>query len=407
MQWYNGRPVKPARVLLLLLPGIACDAKAPPVGPPPAAAAPRADAARLLDHARTLSSPAFDGRRTGTEGAAAAAGWIEQAMRRAGLSDVRFQPFTHVPPQEAPIACKNVLGQITGRRPNRLIVIGAHYDHLGSTYPGADDNASGVAGLLELARLLAAGPQPQYTLLFAAFSGEEIGLIGSSQLARTPPATVAVMLNLDMIGRLRDGKLTVGGIATGEGFEAIVRNAAREDLPLELLEGGVSPSDNTAFFSRDIPVLWFWTGAHPDHHQPTDTPDKLDATGMARIVELAARIVAALDALEEPPAFHRVAGAMPGPDGTSGAARRRAKLGTMPDYNYRDGGVLLQVVRDDGPAARGGLRAWDVLVELAGRKVKTIDDYAAILADLEGGKPYAYTVLRDGLKVTGTVTPTW
>lgn len=363
-------------------------------------------AARLRADVATLADPVYDGRRTGTNGAFAAAAWIDGRMREAGLQNVRFQEFT-----SHAIACKNVIGELPGARADRLIVVGAHYDHLGSAiengvhtlYPGADDNASGVAGLLAIARELASMGTHENTIVFVAFSGEEIGLLGSSHYARTAPGRMIAMLNLDMIGRLGGGKLIVGGVATGEGFEAIVRDAGGPDLALK--EGGVGPSDYTSFFKHDVPVLWFFSGAHPDHHKPTDTVDKIDAAGMVRFVDLVVDIVRRIDGLPEPPAFHRVEGKQPEAP-SSDEPRTMVKLGTMPDYAYEGEGVLFTAVREDGAGYAGGMRSGDVLVELDGDKIGNVNDYTEILYDLELNEAVPYAVMRDGQRVTGTVTPT-
>lgn len=404
------RAVKRFLPLLALL-WIGCEAD-PPTQLTAEATLQRAGADRLRGDAAALADPIYDGRRTGTNGAFAAAAWIEKEMRDAGLSNVRFQPFENTPHGGATVACKNVLGEIPGERADRLIIIGAHYDHLGSKiedgvpmlYPGADDNASGVVGLLELARLLAPLRRPNNTIVFVAFSGEEIGLLGSSHYARTAPGRMIAMLNMDMIGRLGDGKLIVGGIATGAGFDEIVAKSNVYDVPLALKEGGLSPSDNTAFFHKDVPVLWFFTGAHLDHHKPTDTPDKLDVDGMARTVDLVAGIARAIDALPEPPEFFRVAGKSAMTAAPNGA-RKMVSLGTMPAYDYEDEGVLFAGVREDGAGAAGGLRAGDILIELDETEVHDVNDYTSILRDLEPNKTYTYKVLRAGRPVTGTVTP--
>ena len=373
------------------------------------ACAPAVDrAARLRADVAALADPVYDGRRTGTHGAFAAAAWIEGKMREAGLRNVRFDPFT-----SHATSCKNVVGELPGRRTDRLIVIGAHYDHLGSQiengvhtlYPGADDNASGVAGLLEIARELASMGTHENTFVFVAFSGEEIGLLGSAHYARTAPGRMIAMLNLDMIGRLGDGKLIVGGTATGDGFERIVRDANTGGLDLALKEGGIGPSDYTSFFKNGVPVLWFFSGAHEDHHRPTDTIDKIDPAGMVRVADLVVAAARAIDGLPEPPAFHRIEGKEP-EAAPRDDPRTMVKLGTMPDYAYEGEGVLFTAVREDGAGHAGGMRDGDILVELDGEAVGNVEVYTEILYELETGKAYSYTVLRNGERVGGTVTPT-
>jgi hypothetical protein len=219
----------------------------------------------------------------------------------------------------------NVVGYLPGETPE-YVIIGAHYDHLGlgeqysmapdqsgTIHPGADDNASGTAGVLGLARWFASQPKMKRGILFIAFAGEEIGLLGSSHYTSAPllPLRNAVaMINLDMVGRLRDHKLTVGGTSSGDGLRALVESAGRRaGLELQTDDAAVyGSSDHTTFKAKMVPVLFFFTGLHADYHRPTDTPDRIDPKATAQVVEVAGAVAREL---AQRPARISFAGAMP------------------------------------------------------------------------------------------------
>jgi len=297
----------------------------------------------------------------------------------------------------------NVAGVLPGADPARAgecVVVGAHYDHLGfggesslapgvhAVHPGADDNASGVAALLAIAKAFAAEGAPARTLLFVAFTGEEMGLLGSAELVRTPPAAcpldrMQLMVNLDMVGRPRQGKVYVEGVDTAKGLRARVEALEREPPPLPLapalIGDGYGPSDQTSFYAKGVPVLFFFTGAHADYHRPTDTADKVDAEGMAAVARLAMRAVrSAADA-----AGRLELVAAPAPPGQGGSGEGRgygAYLGTIPDFGERtEPGVLLTGVRAGSPAEKAGLKSGDVVLEVGGRKIRNLQDLAYAL----------------------------
>ncbi|MGH9767381.1 MAG: M20/M25/M40 family metallo-hydrolase, partial [Blastocatellia bacterium] len=285
----------------------------------------------------------------------------------------------------------NVVGMLEGSDPKlkrEFIVIGAHYDHLGhggesslapnssEVHHGADDNASGVAGLLELARIFnAEKKQVRRSLLFIAFSAEESGLIGSNYYVNhpvTPLADTVAMLNLDMIGRLRDGKLTVGGVGASPEFRKLIESLNQSGTPapgfkLQLNEDGFGPSDHSSFYAKQIPVLFFFTGAHEDYHKPSDTADKINYEGQARVVSFTANIVRALDRNDARPAY-----ALARSQSSGRAGGFRVYLGTAPNYAESSDGMLLDGVRDDSPAAKAGLKAGDKIVKMAGREIKSV-----------------------------------
>ena len=294
------------------------------------------------------------------------------------------------------------------------VLVGAHYDHLGRGGPdsleagsteihnGADDNASGVAALLEIARTLAARrDELRGAVVFAAFAGEELGLLGSSRLVKSPPtglepARLAAMLNLDMVGRLRDERLTVFGVDTAAEWGELVSSAcARARLECKQNGDGYGPSDHTAFYAADVPVLHFFTGAHDQYHRPSDDAPLLNATGGARVAALVADLALQVSHRDERLAVVRAAAPPPSGDVRSFGA----SLGTIPDYSgppEGKTGMPLAGVRPDGPAARAGLRRGDLIVGLAGREIRSIEDLMFVLRQSHPGEAAMVVVERDG-----------
>ena len=320
---------------------------------------------------------------------------------------------------------RNVVGLIPGRDSSRTLVLGAHYDHLGYGGPsslapnvhaphvGADDNASGVAVVLAAAQRLGArarrGWRPEHTLVLAAFSGEEIGLVGSSHFTDEPPRpieSIEAMVNLDMVGRLRDDKLQVMGVGTATEFPALVAavNAGVPDarFGLKTSEDGYGPSDHQSFYKKNVPVLMLFTGAHADYHKPSDTWDKIRYAGLARVSDYAQALVESLDARPRPTFKKAKADASPGR--IAGGGGYGAYLGTIPDYMQTEGGVLLSGVRDGSPAAKAGLGANDVIVRFDGIRVDNIYDYTFALRTRKPGQEVRITVKRAGQEVVLTAT---
>jgi hypothetical protein len=310
-------------------------------------------------------------------------------------------------------ATANVVGLVPGTDPalrGEAIVIGAHHDHLGrggegslapdtvgAVHPGADDNASGTAVVMALARAFAAAGGAPRTLVFVAFGAEEPGLLGSSRYVAKPAIPLdrtVLMVNLDMVGRLRGGRLYVGGVDTGRGLRAIVTDAARAaGVAVELRGDPFAPSDHTAFYVAGRPVLLFFTGAHADYHRPSDTADKIDAAGLRAVAAVVARVVAAVAAAPTPPAYAKV--------DTPTAARPRGAygpyFGVVPEFGGEPGaGVRVGGVRPGSPAERAGVRAGDVIVRFGGVTVKTLEDLTFGLRAHRPGDRVAVVVVRDG-----------
>ena len=305
----------------------------------------------------------------------------------------------------------NVVGVLPGTDPRlarEAIVIGAHYDHLGhggegslapdqigAVHPGADDNASGTAAVLGLARAFAAAGGASRTLVFAAFAGEEMGLLGSTHYVRRPAhplESTILMVNLDMVGRLREGKLYVAGVDGGTGLRALVTTAAAPGLTPELRGDPFAPSDHTAFYTAGRPALFFFTGAHADYHRPSDTWDKLNAPGLEAVTAFAARVVAAAAREPQPPAYVKIQ-TPPSPVRAGGYG---PFFGVIPEFGETGGaGVKISGVRPGSPAEKAGVRAGDVLVVFAGVSVKTLEDFTFALRGRRPGERVEFTVRRD------------
>jgi Zn-dependent M28 family amino/carboxypeptidase len=314
----------------------------------------------------------------------------------------------------------NVAAVLPGSDPalkDEYVVIGAHYDHLGlgefsSLAPqsrgrihyGADDNASGTAVLLDLAQRLSNLPvKPSRSIVFVAFSAEELGLFGSRHFVEHWPgiATTRAMINLDMVGRLRDNRLTLFGARSGESLSTMV-NAAGRQLGLEINESdGVGRSDHMSFYNKRIPVLHFFTGNHADYHRPSDTWDKLNFEGMSKVSDLV--LASVLGIANRRKTIHFVS--LPAARRLAVEAEQRpagsgAYLGSIPDYGVDTEGVALAGVTEGSPAARAGLRRGDVIIEFAQRKIRSIEDLTDALASRKPGEEIDIVIQRSGRSVS-------
>jgi len=308
---------------------------------------------------------------------------------------------------------------------DEYVLVGAHYDHLGrggtssldrtgeedKIHPGADDNASGVAWVMELAGALASEHKEhpeefKRGVIFAFWSGEEIGLIGSAAFCEHPPVPlnkIVAYVNSDMVGRLRDNKLTVQGVGSSHAWRRLLekRNVAA-GFNLSLQDDPYLPTDVTSLYLKNVPALNFFTGAHEDYHRPTDTADKLNYDGLERITKFADQIIIDLAQTPERPDLAKVERS--GPAG-GGRETLRAYLGTIPDYTTEVKGVKLSGVRAASPAEKAGLQGGDVIVEFARQKIANIYDYTYALDAVKIGKPVKMIVERNGERVAINVTP--
>ena len=338
-----------------------------------------------------------------------------------GLQNVTLDLSIEITRRTAP--AYNVAGVIEGGDPklkHEYIVIGAHYDHLGrghdsslapnssEIHHGADDNASGTAGLLELARVFSAQRSAQksqlrHSLVFLAFSAEESGLIGSKAWVNNPSLPLAggvAMLNMDMIGRMRDNKLTVGGVGTSPEFRKLVESL-NNGFTLQLNEDGFGPSDHSSFYAKQIPVLFFFSGTHEDYHKPSDTAEKINYEGQAKVAGFVAEIVRAIDRADARPAYALARSSQPSGRSTG----FRVYLGTVPSYAESNDGLLLDAVRDDSPAAKAGLKAADKIVKLAGREIKNVYDYTYALGEMKPDQEIEVEIVRNGERLKLKLTP--
>ncbi|WNG39587.1 M28 family peptidase [Archangium violaceum] len=319
----------------------------------------------------------------------------------------------------------NIVGKLTASaqeaRTPGAVVVGAHYDHLGlggrgslspeshEPHLGADDNASGVAGLLEAARLLAEQrTRLRRDVYFTAFSGEEMGVLGSTAWTRSPPAGVTMkdvvaMLNLDMVGRLRDNRLSVLGVESGQQWREVLAPACEKArVQCDGSGDGYGPSDHTPFYAAGVPVLHFFTGAHGDYHKPSDSAERINAAGLAQVALIVAEVAATVSHNEARITYRNVPAPAPAGDMRS----FNASLGTVPDYAPPQGtrGVLLAGVRPGGAAELGGMKRGDVLIRLGSHEVGSVEDLMYALNAAKPGETVTAVVLRDGKEVKLQVT---
>jgi hypothetical protein len=314
----------------------------------------------------------------------------------------------------------NVLAYLPGQS-DEYVIIGAHYDHLGygnfdslapsqigKIHPGADDNASGTAGVLALAAALAPHRKElKRGILFMSFAGEELGLLGSANWVAHPtrPIDKAVaMLNMDMIGRIKDGMVYVGGVGTGSTLAADVtaaENATHTGLKFETSASGYSSSDHTSFVAAKIPVLFFFSGLHSDYHKPSDTADKIDAADATKLLSVVGATAIEIDDDAARPQFAVVA--EPHTGTSSGGGGYGPYFGSIPDFGEIPDGVKFSDVKPGSPAAKAGFRAGDVLVKFGEKPIHNLYDFTDALRASKVGDTVDVTVLRDGKPITAPV----
>jgi hypothetical protein len=386
-----------------------------------------------------LASDRLEGRGTGSPGNDSAAAYIAARFGRLKLRSLNEgyrQPFVArsvaaahagIPSQ---LPTQNVVALLQGHDPSlrgQYVVIGAHFDHLGRSAEGAldpeakgairngaDDNASGTAAVLELARLLSASP-PRRSILFVTFSGEELGLLGSQYFVEHSPVptdSIAAMLNFDMVGRLRENKLIVYGVATASELPALLDSAnLGADAPIRrwptalritALGDGFGPSDHSSFYAKNIPVLHFFTDLHEDYHRSSDDIEKINAEGEAHVVAVAERVVRSI--ADRPQRLTFVRGVAPARVASSGRDGSNVYLGSIPDMSASEGkGLRLMGVSPGSPAEQAGMRAGDVIVEFAGRAVKDLYEYSDALYAHKPGDEVGVVIVRNGERKTLTI----
>jgi acetylornithine deacetylase/succinyl-diaminopimelate desuccinylase-like protein len=384
------------------------------------------DSAAIRRDIEYLASDALQGRLTGTLGNDSAAAYLARRYAQLHLVSLapqyqqRFvaRPATHA---REPVALptQNVFAVLPGNDPRlagQYVVIGAHFDHLGRSREGAldpddttgvrlgaDDNASGTAAVLELARLFARSPAHR-SIIFINFSGEEEGLLGSQYFIEHSPVAVDsidAMLNFDMVGRLRDDKVIVYGVKTADELPAIVARAnAATKFAVTAQGDGYGPSDHSSFYAKGIPVLHFFTDLHDDYHRVGDRASKINAGGEARVVAFAEQVARAI--ADRPARLTYVR--LPAPAPIANRDGSNVYLGTIPDMSQSETpGLRITGVRPGSPADQGGLKAGDVIVEFDGKPVKDLYEYSEALYARKPGDEVKVVVLRVGQRVTLTV----
>jgi aminopeptidase YwaD len=320
--------------------------------------------------------------------------------------------------EQVTITTGNVIGVLEGNDPsasNEAIVIGAHYDHLGygeygslysgtdkQIHHGADDNASGVAGVLELAQKFASQKGSiKHDIVFMLFSGEEAGLLGSNFFTKSDKfkeMNVVAMLNMDMIGRIDKNQLVIYGIGSSPVWEPVIKNYnTNYSFDITYTKGGFGRSDHSSFYSNNVPAVHFFTGSHEDYHRPDDTYEKLDYSGQEKIVKLVYDVTSELDSEVTPPEFTK---AEEEGDENRTMGSVRIYVGTIPDYAYSGKGMKLSGVKEGGPADKGGLQAGDIIIKFGEKDVETIYDFMFAMGSYKPDDEVDFVVLRDDKEVT-------
>jgi len=365
-----------------------------------------------------LASDELQGREIGTDGEKMAAQYIAERMSKLGLTpkgtEEFFQNFSVTPKanphsmnanaEGKPIEGINVIGQIDKGK-ETTVIIGAHFDHLGmgaegslhsgeaAIHNGADDNASGVALMLQIAEKLANTNRPlNNNYVFIAFSGEEKGLWGSNHFVKNPTldlSKVNYMINFDMVGRLDEDKgLAINGVGTSPMWKEIIKSANKKEMKLILGESGVGPSDHTSFYLQDIPVLHFFTGQHEDYHKPEDDFDRINFEGIGLIKFFVLELMATVDMRAAKLEFTKTK------EEQNQTPRFTVTLGVMPDYMFQGEGMRIDGVMEDRPAKKAGFEKGDVVIQMGEHKVEDMMGYMKALSKFQKGDKTKVKVKR-------------
>ena len=386
---------------------------------------------RMLKDIEVLASDKMAGRGLGTSALDDAANYIAGEFKKAGLQpggdgNSYFQSWSEnagLPTGKTQL--KNIIGILPGKKAQwreQSVVVAAHYDHLGRGWPdvhqgdegkihyGADDNASGVAVMLELIRNIASKGSPDRTIVFVAFTAEEAGRLGAihfvNNASRYPVNKMMGMLNLDTVGRLNNNKLTVFGTGSAREWIHIFRGAGFvTGVDIQSVKNEFGSSDQRSFLDAGVPAVQFFSGANSDFHRPADTPDKIDSAGLVKVATVLKEAVMYLAARAEP--LHSTL-TMTGTDqkkaaGTQKSTKgRRVSLGTVPDFAFNEKGVRITDVTRGSPAEKSGLRSGDVIIRLNATDVADLKDFSAVLRSLNPGDPLTIVYRREGKKVSVT-----
>lgn len=382
------------------------------------------DGNRIKKHITTLASDAFEGRGTGSAGEKKANDYIESQFKLLKLQpkgengydqSFAFKSGVHGTGTEG--TAVNLAGYIDNGAEN-TIIIGAHYDHLGlgndgnsldanpqnKIHNGADDNASGTAGVLEIARYFQEnGKKEKFNFLILCFSGEELGLYGSKYFTEHPTidlSKVNYMINLDMVGRLstENKTLFVSGTGTSPVWEPALQKLSNENLKIKTDSSGTGPSDHTSFYLKNIPVLHFFTGSHSDYHKPSDDADKINIAGEVEVLKV---IVKLIESLNDSP---KLAFLTTKSKTMQSRSSFKVTMGIMPSYTADEEGLKVDGVSDGKPAAKAGILAGDVIIQMGEVEVKDIQHYMDALGKYGKGQTIPVKLKRKGEVLTVNVT---
>lgn len=378
------------------------------------------EATKIREHIMVLASDSLQGRGTGSDGERMAASYIESQFKSLGLKQqgdrksyrqmFEFNSGVHGTGEAG--KANNVIAFLDNGAVN-TIIIGAHYDHLGlgnqgssldanpqgKIHNGADDNASGVSGILELARYFTTNKSKEKNnFLFMCFSGEELGLYGSKYFTEHPTidlSKVNYMINLDMVGRL-DAKngISVSGSGTSPLWETLLNKLSTPELMIKTDSSGTGPSDHTSFYLKNIPVLHFFTGSHSDYHKPSDDVEKINAEGEVAVLEIIIKLIETVDA-EPKLAF------LTTKSKSMGSARAfKVTMGIMPSYSSNEAGLKVDGVSEGKPAQKAGILTGDLIIQIGELPIKDIEAYMDALGKFEKGQTVPVKVMREGKELT-------
>ncbi|MEJ1240836.1 M20/M25/M40 family metallo-hydrolase [Chryseolinea sp. T2] len=383
------------------------------------------DSVRVLNDIKWLADDRNEGRAAGSEGEQNTAAFISSAFKKLGLQpkgdkgtfQQKFSFNKGVHGEGKPAESNNIIAFLDNKAVNTIIV-GAHYDHLGNDgqgssldanpenkiHNGADDNASGVAGVLELARHYSTNKtRENNNFLFICFSGEELGLLGSKYFTEHPAVElekVNYMINMDMVGRLDRStrNVFVTGTGTSPVWQPLLQHLSSPELIIKMDSSGTGPSDHTSFYLKDIPVLHFFTGSHSDYHKPSDDWEKINASGEAKVLDLIIRLNSVLDS-EPKLAFLKTR-----TKSSAGRASFKVTLGIMPSYAGNENGLKVDGVSDGRPGQKAGIQSGDIIIEMGTLKISDIEDYMKALGQFDKGQTIPVKVRRSNEVVTLSVT---
>ena len=382
------------------------------------------EAARIKQHIRVLASDSLNGRGTGSDGERMAAEYIEKLFKKlkidsrgdgkSYMQSFEFKSGVHGTGNTG--TARNVIAYLDNGAAN-TIIIGAHYDHLGTgeesgsldanpkgkIHNGADDNASGVAGVLELAQYFKTNKNKEkYNFLFICFSGEELGLYGSKYFTEHPTIDLGMvnyMVNMDMIGRLdpKNG-LSVSGSGTSPIWETELKSLSTTEVPIKTDSSGTGPSDHTSFYLKNIPVLHFFTGSHSDYHKPSDDWDKINFEGEAKVVDLIIQLIERTNSQPKLEFLTTKSKSM-------GSARAfKVTMGVMPSYTSSEAGLKVDGVSEGKSAQKAGILTGDLIIQIGELPIKDIQAYMDALGKFEKGQTVPVKIMRNGEEVTVNVT---